>query len=602
MSTEISYDKLREAIDHPRWKLAQAIRRGLMSMIEEARVAECPSVSEIYRGIERPPEQSLGDYAIPCFRFGKPVGQKPQDIALHLKSAVPAGDNLWIKSIDVVGAFLNVRLNIGLLASDVVPSINGGNLGAAFRTFGRHQDTRVMIEYSQPNTHKIFHVGHMRNVALGDSLWRLYDYCGYPVHPVNYIGDEGAHIAKCLWYIRKLNMTAPTDRQGEWLGEMYTKATLFLEDANEADKALFETEISEILRAIESKHGPIFELWRQTRQWSMDIFHEIYDWVGARFDHYFYESEVSEESQTIVDEYLTKGIFVEDQGAIGLDLKPWKLGFCLLRKRDGNTLYATKDLALARHKFERFKIDRSIYVVASEQNLHFRQVFKTLELMGFEQAKNCFHLSYGMVVLPDGKMSSRKGNIIAFSELKDRMSAELGKYLTKYVGEWTQEELDATNRKLCVGAIRYGMICSDPAKDIVFDLQDWLSFEGNTGPYLMYSFARTQSILRKSEVDVNLIHRADLTVLSLEEERDLLSYLVDFNIIVEQACETNRPSTLAHHLYHMCKAYNRFHTNVSVLKADTEKLKHARLALLRAFSQTLKTGLGLLGMEAPEKM
>lgn len=595
-------DQLREAIDLPRWKTAQLLRDGLLQLIGESGAAGVPPLFDIYKSIERPPDFQLGDYAVPCFRFAKCTGRKPQDIAEALKGSLPAGDGLWIKSVDNAGAFLNIRLNTGVLAVAALPPILQGDLGDGLRRFGQHGQTRVMIEYSQPNTHKIFHVGHMRNVALGDSLWRLYEYCGYPVHAVNYIGDEGAHIAKCLWYIGKLNLTAPEEGRGEWLGSQYTHATLFLEDASDDDRKVYEQEISEVLRGIESKQGPIFEMWRETRQWSMEIFQEIYDWVGARFDHYFYESDVSEESQTIVDEYLNKGIFVEDQGAIGIDLKPWKLGFCLLRKRDGNTLYATKDLALARRKFNDYKIDRSVYVVASEQNLHFRQVFKTLELMGFEQAKQCHHLSYGMVVLPDGKMSSRKGNIIAFSELKDRMSAELGRFLNKYAEEWTAEELAATNRMLCVGAIRYGMICSDPSKDIVFDLADWLSFEGNTGPYLMYAYARTQSILRKSGIDARTYHKADLTLLTAEEERELLAYMADFNTMVEQACETNKPSILAHHIYNMCKVYNRFHSHVSVLKAETEALKLARLALIDGFCVVLKTGLNLLGMTPPEKM
>ncbi len=347
----------------------------------------------------------------------------------------------------------------------------------------------------------------------------------------------------------------------------------------------------------------MYQLWKETRDWSMDVFNDIYKWIGARFDHFFFESDVSEESQAIVEEYLKKGVFVEDQGAIGVDLKDYKLGFALFRKRDGNTLYATKDLALARRKFDQFKIDKSIYVVGSEQNLHFRQVFKTLELMGFPQAKDCFHLSYGLVVLPEGKMSSRRGNIIAFADLKETMSAELGKILEKYRGEWSDAEIADTSHRLCVGAIRYGMLSSDPTKEIVFNLTDWLSFEGNTGPYLMYSYARSRSILRKAEEVGAKANYAQLDTLGAEpEEHDLLWALYNFNENAAQACETIKPSTLTHYLFDLCKTFNRFHKNVSVMKAETTALRDARLALVASFTSVLKEGLQLLGMNPPERM
>ena len=265
---------------------------------------------------------------------------------------------------------------------------------------------------------------------------------------VNYIGDEGAHIAKCLWYIHKFNHKAPAENRGEWLGEMYSKASMALEDAPKDQLPALNAEISAVLRAIESKQGPIFEEWKETREWSLADFDEIYRWIDARFDHFFYESDVSEESQEIVDEYLKSGVFANSDGAVGLDLKEEKLGFVIVRKTDGNTTYATKDLALARVKFRQYQIKKSIYVVASEQNLHFKQVFRTLEKMGFSEAKDCFHLSYGMVVLPDGKMSSRKGNIIKFRELRERMEQEMDKNLEKYRGEWSEAEIADIRRKL----------------------------------------------------------------------------------------------------------------------------------------------------------
>ncbi|SMF54723.1 arginine--tRNA ligase [Pseudobacteriovorax antillogorgiicola] len=587
-----------QALDHSKWQIALQIEAIINQMIPEG--GDRVRTEDVYNTIERPKEPKMGDYACPCFRFAKAVRKKPPELASAICEGLLADGGAWIEHAETVGPFLNLKVKLATLSKYLFSEVQSGEYFKKIAV--QSEKPKVMIEYSQPNTHKVFHVGHMRNVALGDGLGRLYEYCGYPVVMANYIGDEGAHIAKCLWYIQKHNLKTPEQGQGEWLGEIYSKACILLEDASAEEKAKYQEEVSEVLRAIESKKGETFDFWQTSRQWSIDDFKDIYSWVGARFDHWFSESEVSEESQKIVEEFLDKGVFVEDDGAIGIDLKDDKLGFVILRKRDGNTLYATKDLALARRKYSEFEIIKSIYVVASEQNLHFKQVFKTLEKMGFEQAKDCYHLSYGMVVLPDGKMSSRKGNVITFKELKQALTVEMEKKLEKYQGEWTAEEIADTNHKLCVGAIRYGMICSDPVKDIVFNIQDWTSFEGNTGPYLMYAYARTKSIMTKAQ-DQGLEANPEFHhLLKEDDERELLRFLNDFNNAVLQSCEGNRLSSLAHFLFDMCKTYNRMLSNVSILKADSDDLKRARLALLDTFATTLKTGLEILGINTPERM
>ncbi|RPJ75143.1 MAG: arginine--tRNA ligase, partial [Alphaproteobacteria bacterium] len=324
--------------------------------------------------------------------------------------------------------------------------------------------------------------------------------------------------------------------------------------------------------------------------------------LDVHFDHFFYESEVSDASQEVVEEYIKKGLFVEDNGAIGFDMSDKKLGFFMARKSDGTTLYATKDLALAAVKFNQFQIDRSIYVVGSEQNFHFKQVFYALEKMGFPQASKCYHLSYGMVVRPDGKMSSRAGNSFTFLQLINLVIEEINVYLEKYKEEWDKPRMEETAHKLAVGAIKYGMLQADPNKEIVFDPKEWVSFEGNSGPYLMYSYARTQSILNKAAEQGISLSLAHLDLLTHESERELMRHLYDFNQTVLYACENYRPSTIANHLFFTCKAYNRFYSEVSVMKAENENLRGARLALLNAFGNTLKGGLHLLGITPPEKM
>jgi arginyl-tRNA synthetase len=565
------------------------------------------SAVDFFKGLEQPPEKALGDYALPCFRFAKALKKNPNLVAEELKRELEAANNPWVLKVDLKGAFLNIFTNQKEVAKTLVPELVNGNGFKLLKSNKTNNATKVMIEFSQPNTHKEFHVGHGRNVCLGDSLCRIFSYNGYNVMPVNYIGDEGTHIAKCLWGVKNYTGPALTEsvpNKAEWLGQRYVEANSKLKDA-ENDPALkekYQKEISEIHHAIESKKGDTYELWVKTRQYCLNDFNRIYKWLDVHFDHIFYESEVSEASQEIVNEYIQKGLFYEDQGAIGFDMQDKKLGFFIARKKDGTTLYGTKDLALAKVKFNQYQIDRSIYVVASEQNFHFKQVFYALEKMGFPQASKCYHLSYGMVVRPDGKMSSRAGNSFTFFQLIDLVIEEINTYLDKYKNEWDEIRIADTAHKLAVGAIKYGMLQADPNKEIVFDPKEWVSFEGNSGPYLMYAYARTQSILTKAKEQGIELSLAHLDLLTHESERELMRHLYEFNHTAIYACDNYKPSTIANHMFFTCKAYNRFYTEVSVMKAESEELRGARLALLKAFADTLKTGLYLLGITPPEKM
>ncbi len=562
-------------------------------------------VNDLFKSIEQPPESNLGDYALPCFRFAKSLKKNPNVLAEEIKQLIEKANNPWLAKVELKGAFLNIFTDRQKITAHIIPSILSNEQFSILKKQSGNDQTKVMIEFSQPNTHKEFHVGHGRNVCLGDSLCRLFSYNGYQVIAANYIGDEGAHIAKCLWGVENFTgeqLTEEVNNKAEWLGQRYVEANNLLKDATPENKVIYQKEISTILKSIESKSGKYFETWQTTRQYCLTDFNSIYKWLDVNFDHFFYESEVSEASQEIVEEYIKKGLFVESQGAIGFDMSDKKLGFFLARKTDGTTLYITKDLALAKVKFNDFDIDRSIYVVGSEQNFHFKQLFFALEKMGFKQADKCYHLSYGMVVRPDGKMSSRTGNSFTFLQLIHIVMAEIATYLEKYKNEWSMERLEETAHLLAVGSIKYGMLQADPSKEIVFDPKEWVSFEGNSGPYLMYSYARTQSIITKA-AELNLKASLDhLELLTHDTEKELMRSLYDFNQTVLYAAENYRPSTLATHLFYMCKSYNRFYTEVSVLKAETPEHILARLALLEAFSKTLKQGLNLLGITPPEKM
>lgn len=675
--------------------------------------------------LERPKDPKMGDLAFPCFRLAKELRKAPPQIAAALKEALSedALKAAGFAKVDAAGPYLNFHVARAELAGSTIPAILGGE----FLAQRPAQDAKVMVEYSQPNTHKAFHVGHLRNASLGDSVARLLAWTGHEVVPVNYIGDEGTHVAKCLWHLRtQFHGETPTEHRGEFLGEQYSKATELLsldtltraslpgvraarvlaveahpenpkwlvasveldgdartvvagaagfaagdlvpyaspgmrvagkevgevdkkgvrssgmllseaelgiskdnaviavlppgasvgdevaevyrrENALPADVSVLDEfrrrnqEVSKVLQAIESGSGEIWEQWNETKDWSMEEFRRIYAWIDSRFDHYFFESELGEESKALVREHMADGVFIESEGAVGADLSDHGLGFCVLIKSDGTALYATRDLALARRKFDEFGVDRSLYVVDDAQTLHFQQVFKCLELMGYEQASKCQHLGYAQVVLPDGKMSSRKGNVILFSQLEERLLSKIKEeFLDKYIGDWPAEEIAQAAHRIALATMRYGMLNQVNSSKIVFDLDEWTARSGNTGPYLMYAYARTRSILRQvGEVDEGLV---DWSLLDHELESELIGYLADYPRNVERAAELLTPQIVCSYAYELSKKFSRWYKECSVLHAESDALRATRLQLVDATGLVVQHALGLLGIPTIERM
>ena len=570
----------------------------VLNKIDDSIIWETSTLKEL---VEKPPDPEMGDYALPCFSFAKKLRRAPIQIAVELADQLqsfisPESSVILIKAN---GSYLNFTVSATMMAKVVLPEVFTG------KYFTDPSETvleRVMIEYSQPNTHKGFHVGHMRNVALGDSLTRIYKYNGYDVVGVNYIGDVGAHIAKCLWYFHNHNTeTPPVNLRGEWLGDLYSHAVKKLDDAVGEKKVQFQEEISQILQKLEDKDDEFTQEWEMTRKWSLQDFQEIYKWLDVNFDHIFYESEVDEEGRKIVIEEEKKGTFECSEGAIGINLEAENLGFFLLLKSDGNTLYATKDLALAKIKFDKFGVKRSIYVVGEEQTLHFKQVFATLKRMGYSQVGQCFHLSYALVMLPEGKMSSRAGNVILFSQLRKEIVESIqSNHLSEHLEDWSKRELDETAQKIAVAAIKYGMLNQDSNKQIVFSMEDWLISEGDTGTYLVYAYVRIRSICRQISRDV--VADVDFSLLVHPNEKKLLRKMLDFNNIVFKSGEEFRPSLISRMLYEFSKDFSRAYKTCSVKHAETEMLLNSRLLLFHCVAETLLQGLYLLGITPPERM
>jgi arginyl-tRNA synthetase len=599
--------------------LAQEVAARLAPLLPPADVTGL-DVDAIAGLLAPPPKPELGEFAFPCFRLAKALRSAPPKLAAELAAKLDAEHRgPLIAEATAAGPYLNLKLHPHEAARILLSPWARGERPSYPST-----DVKIMVEYSQPNTHKAFHVGHLRNVCLGDSIVQLLRATGHEVVAANYLGDVGTHVAKCLWGLEALvDEPPPAEGRGEWLGEIYARAAMQLEDwetagnAGDADAAAkyaaARARMSEILKGIETRDPIYHQQWLRTRQWSLDEFDQIYAWAGVHFDRVFYESEVDEPGLALVDEFLAKGVFVESRGAVGIENPEMPhMPFFMLRKSDGTGLYATKDLALARMKFEEFGIDRSIYVVDARQSDHFKQVFSTLKKMGFAQAELCEHVGYEMVELPDGAMSSRKGNVILFRALREQLAAALDrKFFAELRAEWPAEEIETAIHQVSLGAIKYGMLARDNNQKIVFDMDKWTDVQGGDGgPTLQYVCARTNSLLRKAEERGMILDEALLRgevatapgTLAEPAERALMQALIGLPSVVAHAAAALRPTGVCGQLYVIAKAYNRFQQECNVIHQSDRDVVQARLLLVLATREALRWGLSLLGIPAPARM
>lgn len=591
------------------------LKKSLASKIFQALSQKWPesplSTEDVYQLLVLPPQKEMGHLAFGVFSLAKNFKLAPPLIANQL-AEIMGGFNY--EKVQATGPYVNFTFSGQDLFYYIAKPILNGSL---FKQKLFDIAPRTMIEFSQPNTHKELHVGHMRNACLGDALVRLSRYSGIPVISSTFPGDVGTHVAKCLWYLKYHNKEPiPQVDRGEWLGKIYSKAHLLLEDHEGTSEELKDREIlSQILKSIESKKGEYFQLWQETREWSIDLMKEVYRWCDIKFDHWYWESDVDSDSVKTIKKYFAEGKLIESEGAIGMDLSQENLGFCVLLKSDGNGLYSTKDIELARRKFEDHKIERSVYVVDMRQALHFKQVFATLKKLDFSFADQCFHLQYNFVELPDGAMSSRKGNIVPLVQLIHQMEKHVKEqYLNRYSLEWDQKEIDSIATIVAQGAIKYGMLRMDPNKKIVFEMKEWLKLDGDSGPYIQYAYARIQSVLRKFENQNNKENKINLeknktsfsqtlgTHLKHPSELQLLILLGQLNSQVALAIESYRPSVVCNYLYEVAKQFSQFYHECTIGNAETEELKKDRLALASATAFVLKEGLAMLGIPVPDRM
>jgi arginyl-tRNA synthetase len=544
---------------------------------------------------------------------GNPVPQRAQEIAEQVK--VQIGSVEGISHIEAVKGYLNLYFSTEEYATRVVNTIlkQGADFG-----HGEKKPERVMVEYAQPNTHHSFHIGHARNAILGESLARIVEFAGFETIRASYPGDIGLGVITVLWaYSKFYKGQEPRNihERGQWLLKIYSEATNLLEPKEnetaeeKAQREAYDAERREMYRKWDAGDPAVRALWLETREWSMEELRDILSMLGIEIDVWFFESEVDKPSKAIVNELLERGI-AEDERAEGgpvivkvdekLGLEKEKYRTAVILRSDGTTLYLTKDLALAKVKFEQYKVDRSIYVVDNRQSLHFQQAFKILELWGFPQAEKCFHLAYGFVSLPEGAMSARRGRVVLFKDVADEAERRALAAMTERTPEMSNTLRIQIAQQIGLGALAYAMLSVDNNKDIIFDVNDALSFDGRTAPYIQNAYVRANSILRKAGgmPSEEVPFEYELT----SHEVELIDLISRFPDTVEQSAQEYRPLVVANYAYDLANVFHSFYHSVPVIQAESAEIQAARLRLVAAARQVLENALRLLVIQAPEAM
>lgn len=566
-------------------KLAEKVNT-ILETIHVTTVDETVLVSQMVR----PPSAEKGDLSIPVFRF-MPKGQNPsafaQQLVLHLRT-----DEDFYK-FESVGPYVNVFFNTNTYTKKIIE-----NAGSVPAVPGK-DFPQVMVEYASPNTNKPLHVGHLRNLALAESVIRLFIHEGKNVIRAQVINDRGVHICKSMLAYQKWGRSTTPEsekmKSDHFVGKWYMEFTKHAEE----DPTL-EEEAQAMLVKWENNDPQVRELWKLNNEWAIKGMFETYARMGATFDVNYYESEFYQKGKDMVMGAYAKGLLKKaDNGAIIVPLEKLGLPDKPVIRGDGTSLYFTQDIYLAMRRFQEYpKLESIVYVVASEQEMHFRQLFATLKLLGVPQAEKCYHLGYGLLTLPSGKMSSRAGTVVNADELIDELVSMAVEEYNKRSPELGEEEIARRANVIALSALKFYLVKQDAKRELVFDPKESISFEGQTGPYLLYTTARILSILRKS------LHTADVKkagLLTLPREKELLTILSRKDEVIASALRNYSPHVLGHYLLELANAFNTYYHETKIIQ-ENENLEKARLALVNAVRQVLEEGLYLLGVETLREM
>ena len=547
------------------------------------------TLEEIVALIEVPPNKEMGDFAFPCFKLAKVFRKAPNMIAADLAENIEA--NGAISKVMPLGGYVNFFVNKSQLAKTVINDVLTKKEKYGHSDLG--QEKAVVIDFSSPNIAKPFHIGHIRTTVIGNALYKIYDSQGYNVVRVNHLGDYGTQFGKLivafkLWGSKEAVEANPIPE----LLKLYVK---FHEEAEQ--KPEMEDEARAWFTKLENGDEEAKALWQWFRDESLKEFARVYDLLDIEFDSYAGESFYSDKMDVVIEQLKEKGLLVQSQGTNVVDLEEYNMPPALITKNDGSTLYMTRDLAAAIYRKNTYDFDKCIYVVGSQQSLHFQQLFKVLELMGYEWSKDLIHVPFGMVALEEGTMSTRKGRVVFLEDvLKQAVEKTKEIVLSKNPNA---KNVDQIAKQVGVGAVVFQELSNSRIKDYTFSWSRTLSFEGETGPYVQYTHARCCAVLRKAEEEVTTDINYDL--LSDGDGAEVLKVIGSFNKSILAAMRKNEPHIITRFVLDLAQAFNKFYHDNPILVEDAE-LRKARLALVAATRQTIENALALLGMHAPERM
>ena len=547
------------------------------------------TLEEIVGLIEIPPNSEMGDYAFPCFRLAKVFRKAPNMIAADLAESIEAKGE--ISKVMPLGGYVNFFVNKSQLAENVIKDVLTKKENYGHSDLG--QDKAVVIDFSSPNIAKPFHIGHIRTTVIGNALYKIYNSQGYNVVRINHLGDYGTQFGKLivafkLWGSKEAVEANPIPE----LLKLYIK---FHEEAEK--KPEMEDEARAWFTKLENGDEEAKALWQWFRDESLKEFARVYDLLDIEFDSYAGESFYSDKMDVVIEKIKEKGLLKQSQGTNVVDLEEYNMPPALITKNDGSTLYMTRDLAAAIYRKNTYDFEKCIYVVGSQQSLHFQQLFKVLELMGFEWAKDLIHVPFGMVALEEGTMSTRKGRVVFLEDvLKQAIEKTRETVLSKNPNA---KNVDEIAKQVGVGAVVFQELSNSRIKDYTFSWERTLSFEGETGPYVQYTHARCCAVLRKANEEVSTDINYEL--LSDGDAAEVLKVIGSFNKSIVSAMRRNEPHIVTRFVLDLAQAFNKFYHDNPILVED-EELRKARLALVAATRQTLENGLNILGMHAPERM
>ena len=562
-------------------KICQYLSKVLVEMSEE----------ELMKTMEIPPEEKMGDLALPCFVMAKKMRKNPMLIAAELAEKLnEQNDELGIEKVESVGAYCNIHLKRDLFVEKCFESLQKDKYGVSQIGTGK----TVCMDYSSPNIAKNFHVGHLRTTVIGNSLYKIYQKLGYDVVRINHLGDWGTQFGKLIVAYKLWSSEELVKEKGiEELLRIYVK----FENESKKNESLI-VEAREWFVKMEQNDPEALEIWNWFKEISMVEFERIYDLLGISFDSYLGESFYRDKVPALVEKLKDMGLLIESQGAQVIDLEKYNMPPCLITKSDGGSIYHSRDIAAILYRKEQYNFEKCLYVTGLEQSLHFKQIFTAIEVMGYDWSEGLIHVPYGLVSLAGEKLSTRGGNIIYAEDiLKEAIERAYNAIIEKNP---SLADKEATAKKVGVGAIIFHDLFNQRIKNVDFSWKDVLNFDGTTGPYAQYTYARAKSVLRKYGKAVEM-DEIDYATLTDDTAYNLIKVLAGYEDAVINAAEKYEPSIVARYVIALATAFNKFYHDCTILQAE-EKEKKARLILTDLVQKILWEACGLLGMECPEEM